>query len=117
LPYRRSHPNHSTYRRNCHRLQPATKIGLKDKVFGPDIDLHESAVEDLSFENDSFDGVLRHFSIIFARHLAATLSQMLHILKPNCTLAFSTLLPNLFMVRFIQINAKYVPPVQVNTEP
>ena len=71
-------------------LTPRLVKRAKEKVCGLDIDFQESDVEDLPFEDDSFEIVLSHFGHIFAPRPAVALSEMLHVLKPNGALAFST---------------------------
>ena len=67
-------------------------------------------MEDLPFEDTSFDAVVSQLGHMFAPRPSAALSEMFRVLKPNGTIAFSTWHPELFMGSFFQINAKYGPP-------
>ena len=82
-----------------------------NKILGLDIDFHEADVEDLPFKTESFDIVLSQFGHIFAPRPEVALKEMLRVLKPGGTIAFSSWPPELFMGQFFQINAKYGPPL------
>jgi ubiquinone/menaquinone biosynthesis C-methylase UbiE len=82
-----------------------------NKILGLDIDFHEADVEDLPFKNESFDIVLSQFGHMFAPRPHVAIKEMLRVLKPGGTIAFSSWPPELFMGQFFQINAKYGPPL------
>ena len=87
-----------------------------NKILGLDIDFHEADVEDLPFKTESFDIVLSQFGHIFAPRPEVALKEMLRVLKPGGTIAFSSWPPELFMGQFFQINAKYGPPLPDGAE-
>ncbi|MDG1936116.1 MAG: class I SAM-dependent methyltransferase [Paracoccaceae bacterium] len=81
-----------------------------NEIFNLDVDFHEADVEDLPFEDESFDVVLSQFGHMFAPRPEVALREMLRVLKPGGNIAFSTWPPELFMGIFFKINAKYGPP-------
>ena len=80
------------------------------KIIDLNVDFHSWDVEDLPFEDASFDVVVSRFGHMFAHRPSVALSEMLRGHKPNETIAFSTWPPALFMGSFFQINSKYGPP-------
>ena len=82
-----------------------------NKILGLDIDFHEADVEDLPFGNQSFDIVLSQFGHMFAPRPHVAIKEMLRVLKPGGTIAFSSWPPELFMGQFFQISSKYGPPL------
>ena len=88
-----------------------TRAKENNKILGLDIDFHEADVEDLPFQKESFDIVLSQFGHMFAPRPQVALKEMLRVLKPGGTIAFSSWPPELFMGQFFQINAKYGPPL------
>jgi ubiquinone/menaquinone biosynthesis C-methylase UbiE len=77
---------------------------------GVDISLMEGDVEALPYDNNAFDVVLSQFGHIFAPRPNIAISEMLRVLKPGGTIAFSTWPPDLFVGRLFQLVTKYVPP-------
>ena len=86
-------------------------------IFRLDVDFHECDVEYLPFENASFDVVVSQFGHMFALRPSVALNEMMRVLKPKGTIAFSTWPPELFMGSFFQINGKYGPPLPEGAEP
>jgi SAM-dependent methyltransferase len=86
-------------------------------TFELDVDFHECDVEYLPFEDASFDVVVSQFGHMFAPRPSVALREMLRVLKPKGTIAFSTWPPELFMGSFFQINGKYGPPLPEGVEP
>ena len=78
-------------------------------ILNLDVDFHEADVEDLPFDNESFDVVLSQFGHMFAPRPEVAIQEMLRVLRPGGTIAFSTWPPELFMGSFFKINAKYGP--------
>ena len=74
------------------------------------IDWHEGDVEQLPFSDAQFDVVLSQFGHIFAPRPALAVSEMLRVLKPGGTIAFSTWPPQHFVGRSFALMAKYMPP-------
>lgn len=73
------------------------------------IEYHEGDAEKLPFPNASFDAVLSQFGHIFAPRAELALSEMLRVLKPGGTIAFSTWPPELFVGRTFILIAGYMP--------
>jgi SAM-dependent methyltransferase len=75
-----------------------------------EVDWHEGDVEKLPFEDGKFDVVLSQFGHIFAPRPALAISEMLRVLKPGGTIAFSTWPPDLYIGRMFILTARYMPP-------
>lgn len=75
-----------------------------------EIDWREGDVEELPFENAAFDIVVSQFGHIFAPRPVVALTEMLRVLKPGGTIAFSTWPPELFVGRMFQLVSSYMPP-------
>jgi SAM-dependent methyltransferase len=79
------------------------------RIASLDIDWHEGDVEKLPFADASFDVVLSQFGHIFAPRPELAVSEMLRVLKPGGTIAFSTWPPELFVGRMFALTASYLP--------
>lgn len=75
-----------------------------------DVVLQEGDVEALPYPDHSFDVVLSQFGHMFAPRPAVAIQEMLRVLKPGGTIAFSTWPPHLYMGRMFALIAKYSPP-------
>src|SRR5712692_1957233 len=75
-----------------------------------EIDWHEGDVEQLPFDDSAFDVVLSQYGHMFAPRPDVALSEMLRVLKPGGTIAFSTWPPELFVGRTFILVARYAPP-------
>jgi SAM-dependent methyltransferase len=75
-----------------------------------EIDWHEGDVEALPFGDATFDVVLSQFGHIFAPRPDVAMSEMLRVLKPGGTIAFSTWPPELFVGRMFALTTSYLPP-------
>jgi SAM-dependent methyltransferase len=75
-----------------------------------EIDWHEGDVEKLPFGDAAFDFVLSEFGHIFAPRPEVALGEMLRVLKPGGTIAFSTWPPELFVGHMFALTASYLPP-------
>lgn len=80
------------------------------RIAGVEIDWHEGDVEKLPFGDAAFDVVLSEFGHIFAPKPEVATSEMLRVLKPGGTIAFSTWPPELFVGRMFALTASYLPP-------
>jgi ubiquinone/menaquinone biosynthesis C-methylase UbiE len=80
------------------------------RIAGVEIEFHEGDVEKLPFGNASFDVVLSQFGHIFAPRPETAIGEMLRVLKPGGTIAFSTWPPDLFVGRMFALTASYLPP-------
>jgi SAM-dependent methyltransferase len=81
------------------------------------IDFHEGDAENLPFPSDSFDVVTSQFGHMFAPRPEVAVSEMLRVLKPGGTIAFSTWPPELFVGRMFALRAKYAPPPPADMPP
>jgi SAM-dependent methyltransferase len=79
-------------------------------IAGVKIDWREGDIESLPFDDGAFDVVLSQFGHIFAPRPEVATAQMLRVLKPGGTIAFSTWPPELFTGRMFMITARYAPP-------
>ena len=86
---------------------------------GVEVDWQEGDVEKLPFGDASFDAVLSQFGHIFAPRPDVAIAEMLRVLKPGGTIAFSTWPPELFTGRMFALTASYLPapPPGVSTPP
>jgi SAM-dependent methyltransferase len=75
-----------------------------------EVDWHEGDVEHLPFGDATFDIVLSEFGHIFAPRPEVAIGEMLRVLKPGGTIAFSTWPPELFVGRMFTLTAGYLPP-------
>jgi len=87
-----------------------TEARENSRVAQVDIDWHEGDVESLPFENATFDAVLSQFGHMFAPRPDVAVSEMLRVLKPGGTIAFSTWPPEMFVGRMFALVASYLPP-------
>jgi ubiquinone/menaquinone biosynthesis C-methylase UbiE len=84
---------------------------------GVEIEWHEGDVEKLPFADSAFDAVISQFGHIFAPRPAMALAEMLRVLKPGGTIAFSTWPPDLLIGRMFTLVARYMPPPPVPAAP
>src|SRR6059058_843945 len=74
-----------------------------------DVDWHEGDVEALPFPDGAFDVVLSQFGHMFAPRPEVAVAEMLRVLKPGGTIAFSTWPPEQFIGRAFALTASYMP--------
>ena len=82
-----------------------------------DIDWREGDVEALPFEDGGFDIVLSQFGHMFAPRPEVAIAQMLRVLKPGGTIAFSTWPPELLIGRSFSLVGSYMPPPPPGVSP
>ena len=87
------------------------------QIAGVDIDFHEGDVEELPFGDAAFDVVLSQYGHMFAPRPDVAISEMLRVLKPGGTIAFSTWPPELFIGRTFLLVARYAPPLPPGIPP
>jgi SAM-dependent methyltransferase len=87
------------------------------RIAGVEIDWHEGDVEQLPFDAGVFDAVLSQYGHIFAPRPAVALAEMLRVLKPGGTIAFSTWPPELFVGRMFTLIGGYMPPPPPGVSP
>ncbi|MSO56116.1 MAG: class I SAM-dependent methyltransferase [Acidobacteria bacterium] len=75
-----------------------------------DVDWHEGDVEQLPFADAAFDAVLSQYGHMFAPRPELAVAEMLRVLKPGGTIAFSTWPPELLVGRRFALVARYMPP-------
>ena len=80
------------------------------QIAGVNIDFHEGDAEALPFPDSGFDVVLSQFGHMFAPRPEIAIAEMLRVLKPGGTIAFSTWPPEQFVGRTFLLTAKYMPP-------
>ena len=100
-------------------LTPALLERARDnsRIAGVEVDWREGDVEKLPFEDSSFDVVLSQFGHIFAPRPDVAAAEMLRVLKPAGTIAFSTWPPELFVGRMFTLTARYAPPPPPGVSP
>ncbi|HET9843226.1 MAG TPA: class I SAM-dependent methyltransferase [Gammaproteobacteria bacterium] len=74
-----------------------------------EVDLQEGDVENLPYPDASFDVVLSQFGHMFAPRPSIATHEMLRVLKPGGTIAFSTWPPDLFTGRLFSLVGKFLP--------
>jgi SAM-dependent methyltransferase len=74
-----------------------------------EIKWHEGDVEKMLFKKGTFDVVLSQYGHMFAPKHEVALSEMLRVLKPGGTIAFSTWPPDLMMGRMFSMTARHMP--------
>jgi SAM-dependent methyltransferase len=77
----------------------------------------EGDAEALPFPDASFDVVISQFGHMFAPRPDVTIAQMLRVLKPGGTIAFSTWPPELFVGSWFKMMGKYAPPLPPGVAP
>jgi SAM-dependent methyltransferase len=77
---------------------------------GVTVEWHEGDVEQLPFGDAAFDVVVSQFGHMFAPRPAVAIGEMLRVLKPGGTIAFSTWPPNLMVGRMFSFLGRYLPP-------
>jgi SAM-dependent methyltransferase len=83
---------------------------VNSQIAGVEIDWHEGDAEKLPFVDGAFDVVLSEFGHIFAPRPEVAIAEMLRVLKPGGTIAFSTWPPELIVGRMFALTASYLPP-------
>ncbi len=93
-------------------LTPALLTRAKENaaVAAVTIEFQEGDVEDLPCGDASFDFVLSQFGHMFGPRPQIAVGEMLRVLRPGGTIAFSTWPPDLFIGRVFAVLGKYGPP-------
>ncbi len=74
-----------------------------------DIDFKEGDVEFLPYPDASFDAVLSQFGHMFAPRPEVAIKEMLRVLKPGGTIAFSTWPPDLYVGKLFSLVGEFFP--------
>ena len=100
-------------------LTPALLDVARDnaQIAGVNVDWHEGDAESLPFPAASFDVVVSQFGHMFAPRPDVAVGEMLRVLMPGGTIAFSTWPPELFVGRLFAVTSKYMPPPPAGVAP
>src|SRR5437879_6474068 len=82
-----------------------------------DVDWREGDVEALPFQDGAFDVVLSQFGHMFAPRPDVAIREMVRVLKPSGTIAFSTWPPELLIGRSFTLVGSYMPPPPPGVSP
>lgn len=82
-----------------------------------DVTFREADAELLPFEDAKFDVVVSQFGHMFAPRPEVAVREMLRVLKPGGTVAFSTWPPELFVGKSFALMGKYSPPPPPGVSP
>lgn len=74
------------------------------------VDFREGDAESLPFPDATFDVVVSQFGHMFAPRAEVVTAEMLRVLKPGGTIAFSTWPPDVFVGQFFSLLGRYAPP-------
>jgi SAM-dependent methyltransferase len=80
------------------------------QLAGVEIEWRRGDVEELPFDDATFDIVLSQFGHIFAPRPDVAVSELLRVLRPGGTIAFSTWPPELYIGHLLALLGRYVPP-------
>ncbi len=80
------------------------------RLAGVEVDWRFADVEALPFPDARFDAVLSQFGHMFAPRPKVALGEMLRVLEPGGTIAFSTWPPVHFAGRLLELAGRYLPP-------
>lgn len=86
------------------------------RIAQADVDFREAGAEEMPFRDEEFDVLLSHFGHIFAPHAQRAADEMLRVLKPGGTLAFSAWPPNEGLGAIFQTLAAQLPPRPPGTD-
>lgn len=75
-----------------------------------EMEWREADVEKLPFPDAHYDAVLSQFGHMFAPRPDVAVAEMLRVLRPGGTIAFSTWPPDHFVGRMFALTARYAPP-------
>jgi SAM-dependent methyltransferase len=78
-------------------------------IAGVHVEWREGDAENLPFADNSFHAVVSQFGHMFAPRPDVAIAEMLRVLKPGGTIAFSTWPPELLVGRTFRVSAKYGP--------
>src|SRR5437764_4648011 len=77
------------------------------RIAGVEIDWHEGDVEQMPFADRMFDTVVSQYGHMFGPRPEVAIGEMLRVLKPGGTVAFSTWPPELFIGRMFVLISRY----------
>ena len=79
------------------------------QIANVNVEWTEADVEQLPFGDGEFDAVLSQFAHIFAPRPQVAIAEMLRVLRPGGTIAFSTWPPELLVGRTMMLASRYLP--------
>lgn len=82
-----------------------------------DANFQEGDAESLPFRDATFDVVVSQFGHMFAPRPDVAIAEMLRVLRPGGTVAFSTWPPELFVGRWFALMGRYAPPPPPGVSP
>jgi SAM-dependent methyltransferase len=82
-----------------------------------EVDWHEADAEAMPFADGQFDVVVSQFGHMFAPRPDVVTKELLRVLKPGGTIAFSTWPPELFTGKMFALGGKYGPPPPPGVSP
>lgn len=100
-------------------LTPALLSRAKEnaELAAVSVEFQEGDVEDLPLADASFDFVLSQFGHMFGPRPHIAVAEMLRVLRPGGTMAFSTWPPHLFIGRMFTLLGQYAPPPPEGSAP
>jgi SAM-dependent methyltransferase len=106
---------------NVHGVDLTPELIQRAKVnaglMGLEATFQEADAESLPFPDATFDVVLSQFGHMFAPRPDVTIGEMLRVLKPGGTVAFSTWPPEHFTGRWFALMGRYAPPLPPGVSP
>jgi SAM-dependent methyltransferase len=87
------------------------------QIMGLDVAWDVGDVEELPYKDGEFDVVVSQFGHMFAPRPEIAVREMLRVLKPGGTIAFSTWPPELLVGRMFAMNGRYAPPPPPGASP
>jgi len=93
-------------------LTPELLIRAREnaQIANVDVEWIEADVEKLPFADGEFDAVLSQFAHMFAPRPDISIREILRVLRPGGTIAFSTWPPEVLVGRTMLLAARYMPP-------
>lgn len=86
-------------------------------IMGLEAEWHVGDAEALPFADAEFDAVVSQFGHMFAPRPDLAVREMLRVLKPGGTIAFSTWPPELLVGAMFRMNGRYLPPPPPGASP
>src|SRR5919108_5911347 len=87
------------------------------RIANVEIDFREGDVEALPLDDGEFDVVLSHYGHMFAPRPDVAIAEMLRVLKPGGTIAFTTWPPELLIGSSFRLVSSYMPPPPPGVSP
>jgi SAM-dependent methyltransferase len=87
------------------------------KIGALEVDWREGDAEQLPFADREFDVVLSQFGHMFAPRPDVVTAELLRVLKPGGTIAFTTWPPELYIGRMFALVGSYMPPLPEGISP